>query len=238
MTEGDYAIRRIDHAKPEDRSLALGILREYFESIPGRPNADKRYQWLYLNNPSGVARTYVACAKATGAAVGITSLFPRAVQVDGRRLTGAIGGDGYVTPAFRRRGIVTVLHRTAHAEMDDGLSFMFGPPEPNNLRALLQSGATIVGGVRRFTRPFTARGIARRRIPPVLASALDSIMGARSSRLKVEALGGGLDPRVDEVWRATSLERRVARDVVPIRDAAHYAWRFGTAGPQSGVIIT
>lgn len=237
--KGDYAIRRIDHANPEDRSLALGILREYFASIPGKPDADARYQWLYLKNPSGLARTYVACAKDTGAAVGITSLFPRAVQVDGARLTGAIGGDGYVTPAFRRRGIVTVLHRMAHAEMDDGLSFMFGPPEPNNLRALLQSGALIVGGVRRFTRPLKTRGLGRRRrVPAVLTDVLDSLLSARSSRLKVETLGAGPDPRVDEVWRAAAKERSVRRDVVPVRDAAHYAWRFGITGPQRGVIIT
>lgn len=235
---GDYAIRRIDHANPDDRAQALAILREYFSSTPGNPDADVRYEWLYLKNPSGAARTYVACAKDTGVAVGITSLFPRTVQVDGVRAIGAIGGDGYVTPAFRRRGIVTVLHKRAHAEMNDGLSFMFGPPEPNNLRALLQSGASIVGGVRRFVRPLKTRGVARRRLPGVLTDVLDSVLGPRSSTLKVELLGDGLDPRVDEVWRMAAMDPAVAHDVVPICDAAHYAWRFGVTCPQRGVIIT
>jgi hypothetical protein len=235
---GDYAIRRIDHTNPEDRAQALALLREYFASTPGNPDADVRYDWLYLKNPSGAARTYVACAKDSGAAVGITSLFPRAVQVDGVRATGAIGGDGYVTPAFRRRGIVTLLHQRAHAEMNGDLSFMFGPPEPNNLRALLQSGACIVGGVRRFVRPLKTRSVVRRPLPGLLTDALDSVIGPRSSTLQVELLGDALDPRVDEVWRAASTDPAVAHDVLPICDAAHYAWRFGTTCPQRGAIVT
>lgn len=233
-----YEIRRLDHANLEDRAQALALLREYFASTPGNADADVRYDWLYLKNPSGAARTYVARAKNTGAAVGITSLFPRVVQVDGVRAIGAIGGDGYVTPAFRRRGIVTLLHQRAHAEMNDGLSFMFGPPEPNNLRALLQSGALIIGGVRRFVRPLKTRGSVRRVLPGFLTDALDSILGPRSSRLHVELLGEAPDPRVDEVWRAAAMDPAVAHDVVPINDAAQYAWRFGIACPQRGVIVT
>ncbi len=241
MSEPDYTLRRIDHANPEDRARTLAILREYFASTPGSPDAATRYDWLYLKNPSGVARTYVACAKDTGAAVGITSLFPRAVQVDGARLTGAIGGDGFVTPAFRRRGIVTKLHKMAHTDMNDGLSFMFGPPEPNNLRALLQSGANIIGGVRRFVRPLKTRSLTRRRLPGLVTDTLDSLLRAPASRLKVELLGDERnepDPRVDEVWRAAATEPRVAHDVVPVRDAAFYAWRFGSTLPQRGFIIT
>src|SRR6185369_10435684 len=128
------------------------------ESAIGGPDPVRRYRWLYLDNPHGIARTYAAIAK-TGAPVAITSLFPRRVQVGSRVLTGAIGGDAYVTPRFRRRGLATDLHRLALASMDDGLSFMFGPPEPNNLRALLTAGSTITGAVRRYARPLRIRPI-------------------------------------------------------------------------------
>jgi GNAT superfamily N-acetyltransferase len=236
-----FHVRRADHDDPRDRAVILAILREYFATIPGGGDGDARYRWLYLDNPSGKARTYLALASATGEAVGITSLFPRTVQVAGERATGAIGGDAFVTPSFRRRGIVTQLHRLAYEDLDRELAFMFGPPEPNNLRALLQAGAEITGSVRRYTRALRAKGLGRgaTRFPTRLKNAVSWFLGPPRSKLTLEALDGTLDTRVTEVWEKTLLATREARLVVPVRDAAFYAWRFGRSpsGRQLGYAV-
>lgn len=231
-----YTVRAIDHSDPADRRLLLPLLMEYFQSIGGTDVAE-RYRWLYLDNPSGVARTYVACAG--GRAVGATSLFPRAVRVGEHQATGAIGGDGYVTPSFRRRGIVTALHREAVAGMDDRLSFMFGPPEPDNLRALLRAGATLTGSVRRYVRALSARGLGRLGARVPLACAASWLLRARPSELRVEKLRAPSDPRVQSVWQATEEAPELRGQVVPIADAEFYAWRFGdpAAARQVGVVV-
>jgi hypothetical protein len=231
-----YQVKRIDHSDPADQRIILPLLREYFEAIPGI-DVETRYRWLYLDNPAGLARTYAACAGDR--AVGITSLFPRAVRVGQRNAMGAIGGDGYVTPSFRRRGIVTALHREAALGMDAGLSFMFGPPEPANLRALLHAGAVVTGAVRRYTRPLKASVLWRHAPRTAFAGVLDSLLRPASSDLHTEALGAAADPRVDAVWEATLRASELQREVVPVADAAFYAWRFGLAagGRQEAVLV-
>jgi hypothetical protein len=241
-----FHVRRANHGDPKDREVTLAILREYFATIPGGEDSEARYRWLYLDNPAGLARTYLALASATGAAVGITSLFPRAVQVAGERAIGAIGGDAFVTPSFRRRGIVTQLHRLAREDLDRDLAFMFGPPEPNNLRALLQAGAEITGSVRRYTRALRADGLGptAARFPRPVSKAVTWLLGAPRSKLTLEPLDlrdrqAGLDPRVTEVWEKTLEATKDQRLVVPVRDAPFYAWRFGrsVAGRQLGHVV-
>ena len=100
----ELLFRAVDHTNPRDQELVKTLLQGHLG-----PDADveARYQWLYLKNPHGKARTYLATHGATGEAAGLTSLFPRRVLVAGRHRNGAIGGDGYVRPAFRRQGIAT-----------------------------------------------------------------------------------------------------------------------------------
>jgi hypothetical protein len=231
-------VRAADHGSPSDRAVVLRILREYFATKGD--DADARYRWLYLSNPHGIARTYVACDDSTGAAVGVTSLFPRRVHVGEHEVMGAIGGDAFVTPSHRRRGIVTALHRLALADLGERLAFMFGPPEPNNLRALLQAGATLTGSVRRYTRPLRIDGLGTRgaRFGAVLRP-LATIFSAPESRLSVEPMRTPFDPRVDVVWRSLLECGESARRVLPVRDASYYAWRFGSDAPgrQRGFVV-
>jgi hypothetical protein len=231
-----WTVRRLSHSNAADREILLPLLREYFATQPAT-DVDARYRWLYLDNPAGPARTYAACAD--GRAVGVTSLFPRAIQVGARGATGAIGGDAYVIPSFRRRGIATALHRAAGVGMDTNLSFMFGPPEPANLKALLQAGAVVTGAVRRYARPLRARILGRHATRAALGRVLDGLLAPGRSNLRVEPLGPAPDPRVQTVWDATRRGMLREGEVVPVADAAFYAWRFGPSagGRQQAVLV-
>ncbi len=224
-----YLTRRADHRSPADRAFILRILGEYVTHERTGDDAEARYRWLYRDNPHGEALTFLALDPSSSEPVGITSIFPRKTIVAGHEITGAIGGDGYVTPAHRRRGIVTALHREAMEAMRDGeVAFMFGPPEPNNLKALVKAGARVTGAVQRFTRPLTARGLGRLsgHAGP-LTPLLDFVLKPRSSRLRAVPLGDRPDPRVDRLFEEMLAERRHA--VTPVRDAAFYAWRFAAS---------
>ncbi len=215
-------------------------MQEYFTTVGADEDAPRRYRWLYQSNPHGVARTYVVVERATDNPVGITSLFPRAVQVGSDRVMGAIGGDAFVTPRFRRRGLATKLHRLALADLDDDLAFMFGPPEPNNLKALLQAGAVATGAVRRYTRPLRPRalgGFARKH--ESLFGAVASWFAPKPSALAVEYLDDAPDSRVDRVWEAVAANAAKSGAVIPVRDAAFYAWRFNgsVSRRQRGVLV-
>ncbi|WP_394822155.1 GNAT family N-acetyltransferase [Pendulispora albinea] len=250
-TDEEIVYRRANHDDPADRERILGILREYLTSV-GEPGvADARYQWLYRKNPALTAYTFLASDRATREVVGLTSLFPRPVWVHGQTFLGAIGGDGYVTPRYRRRGIITRLHSEAlrvMSDRDEAVSFMYGPPEPNNLKALLHAGASRVGQVQRFVRPLDADGFGARVTAHMaqwaapLRKPLAWALSPRRSKLRLLELGDQPDARVDRVWHATVDAFEGTKHVIPVRDAPFYAWRFGPSseggiGRQRGYLV-
>jgi hypothetical protein len=209
MSDPHFQILR---AAAPDRPTVLRLLAEY---LPGT-DVVRRHEWLYEKNPHGRAVTFLALGR-DGTPVGLTSLFPRRAIVDGVIRRGSIGGDGYVTPAFRRRGVATALHCASLDAMRGGepgsIEFMCGGPVVNNFMALTRAGAHHVAGLRRFVRP---RPVHR------VLSLFARLLGHAPARL-VELSAG--DRRAAEIWE----QARGGARVMPVRDPAHYAWRFGAA---------
>jgi hypothetical protein len=205
---------RIRLAGEQDRRTVLSLLAEY---LPGTDVA-RRHAWLYEQNPHGRAVTVIAFDHA-GVPMGLTSLFPRRVVVDGHLRTGAIGGDGFIRPAFRRRGVATALHRACLATMrgahdrgdPEAVEFMFGAPLPENLGALERAGTRTISSLRRYARPRPVDRVLR-----VLGR-----LGRRRPARLVDL--SGLDRRVAEIWERACM----SAGVMPVRDPSHYAWRFG-----------
>src|SRR6476660_5119022 len=93
------------------------------EMIPGVA-ADARLHWLYETNPAGRALTWIA--RENGELAGCTSYFPWRLVLDGEDRMCALGGDGYVRPKFRRRGLGALLHDAARDGMDEfGIGCMY-----------------------------------------------------------------------------------------------------------------
>jgi GNAT superfamily N-acetyltransferase len=201
---------RIERATGRHKRDVLKLLAEH---IP-QTDVARRYEWLYEQNPHGRAVTVIAYGTADGEPLGITSVFPRKVLVSGEPMLGSIGGDGYVRPLARRRGVATALHNASLSAMREaGIQLMFGPPEPHNLRALLRAGSRVVTTVCRYARPGALQRVSR------------CFSGMLRKNNTVLSPLEGVDSRVLEVW-----ERAVSPGMVmPVRDPAHYAWRFGAA---------
>ena len=194
--------------------------------IPG-VEAEARWRWLYEKTPGGPALSWVAIQE--GQVAGCTSFFPFRVWLDGTVVHAALGGDGYVRPAFRRNGIGAALH---HASRDalhrDGIGCMYGAPGAMNVRPLKHGGSLEVGQVSRWVRPI--RGSALR-----LPGRLGALTVAIPSRAPDLEPMQRLDPRLDEVWGAA----RGALRLATVRDAAFYTWRFldAPAGRQRAFVI-
>jgi GNAT superfamily N-acetyltransferase len=178
-------------------------------------DAEARLAWLYARNPAGRALTWLAYENAE--LVGCTSYFPFRLQLDGEVVLGALGGDGYVRPAFRRRGVATLLHATArHAMSLHGISCMYGAPATPNVTPLIDGGSRETGSIVRWTRPL--RGAAFR------AHALDGVIRDILRPRSVACLDpmSRADARVDAIWRTAASTIRLAT----VRDSAFYTWRF------------
>ncbi len=204
-------VARLRNSDPTDARIVQRLLAEYLMCIREPDDARARHHWLYLENPDGEAVTLVAF-DAAGNPVGMTSLFPREVIVAGRTRRGAIGGDAYVRAKLRGRGIGIVLHQAALAAMTEGgVEFMFGPPEPTNLRALCRAGAVVTGSVKRWVRFPAARALNR---------------GA-SKTIRAFELGAEPDPRAEDAWEAVRESEAGPARVLASRGARYCAWRYG-----------
>ncbi|MBK9262255.1 MAG: GNAT family N-acetyltransferase [Polyangiaceae bacterium] len=199
---------RIDSAGASSHHDMLGLLAEHL------PETDvaARVAWLYEQNPHGRALTVIAYDAQTNAPLGVSSVFPRRLMAAGRSILGAIGGDAYVRPTARRRGVATAMHQALLERMkSEGVDVMFGPPEPHNLRALERAGSRVITHVRRYVRPALLHDVLR----PVSWFA-----AGRGTRLDPVTQR---DRRVDAIF-----ERAVnAFHVVAVRDATFFHWRYG-----------
>jgi GNAT superfamily N-acetyltransferase len=222
-----YSIRAASDA---DQPEILALLREHTPQV----DPARKWEWIYVGNPEGRALTWVAVDDASGDLAGLTSYFPVRLWVEGEIVRAAIGGDGYVRPRFRRRGIAAALHAALRAEMPKhGIEAMFGAPAAANVTPLQAGGSHLAGEQVRFVRPLTASALtASAAFADGLARCL---LSPRASTGRLEAIREG-DGRVDDVWAAARGTLRIA----VVHDAKYYCWRFlrAPAGVQEPYVIT
>ena len=211
---------RVRPAEEPDTDEILALLAEHL------PEADPsaRFDWLYVANPGGRALTWLAVDEDSGQVAGLTSFFPFRLWEGGREVLGALGGDGYVRPAFRRRGLGGMLHDASRRAMPERrIACMYGAPGPMNVTPLKKGGSREIGAVARWSRPLCARGLGGRLAgaPAVIDRAVAAALRPRLTGARLEPAGRA-DGRVDEVWAAARGDLRLAA----VRDAAFYGWRF------------
>jgi len=218
-----YRIRLLG---PEDHALQRELL---CERLP-REDIDKRLGWIYRGNPAGPGHSWVAFDPTSGEPAGMTTFFPRRMWAFGRELAGAIGGDMYVRPKFRRRGIGAELFRVARGDMERlGVELMFGTPMPPNVSALLASGSSVPKeAVVRLARIVHGLSSKVPWLPRPAAVLIERLLAPRKHEaLRLERVTGS-DARIDALWAETRGELAVAT----VRDAAFYRWRFVDAPSQ------
>jgi hypothetical protein len=113
---------------------------------------------------------------------------------------------------------------------------MYGPPNPNNLAALIKAGSSLVTSFKRWVRPLAGRAVYR-----AAFARAPSKLGARIADLPVRVLdrltradsSGVALKRVTEFGSEFDcLFERAAREreIVCVRDSRYLAWRY-LAGP-------
>jgi len=205
----------VREATPDDKPEIVSLIGEM---IPG-VDVSARWKWLYDTNPGGHALTWLVIAP-TGEVAGCTSFFPFRLWLDGAEVRAALGGDGYVRPAWRRRGLGGLLHDASRRDMNKhAIGCMYGAPGAMNVTPLKHGGSREVGHVTRFVRPV--------RVGPSLVGALTARLGAPRFAAELHPMAPH-DERIDQMWLEARRELRLAA----VRDAAFYTWRFRDAPAQ------
>lgn len=231
--DDQYVVRRAD---VDDRQQLIRLIG----MMDNVPDASARYEWLYASNPHGFAKSWIAVEQETSRVVGCTSFFPRKVLIDGVTHVAALGGDAFVEPYARRRGLAKALHGASMATYQQGdAEFMYGPPYDANLQALIKAGAHFIGRLENCVRILSMPALHR--IPAYYRAArptgrdltkllthLPRILLKQSSAPKGSAVPVTLVPveQFDGEFERFFEECATGYRVLGVRDPEYLNWRY------------
>jgi hypothetical protein len=221
----DVRVRRADPVA--DRDAILGVLAR---NLPLAAGVD-RHEWLYLSNPCGQSRVWLAEDTKTGEAVGTSAGHPKKVKVDGQVLTALNLSDFAVDKAYRSLGPALKLLRATLEPMQKGeFAFSYDHPSESMLAIYKRMGAKDVSKRNRWVRLLKVSpslkkkwgaGLKSRIVGRAgdLALRVKDVVTKKRSGIQVELLRGD-PPEID-----VKLDARVSL----ARSADYLRWRFQKA---------
>ena len=100
-----------------------------------------RFEWLYLQNPFGLARVWIATEDTRRRTIGIAAAFPRQVWVDGKLCKGWVLGDFCVAAESRSLGPALLLQRACLSSLaNDGNCVWYDFPSHSMLAVYRRLG--------------------------------------------------------------------------------------------------
>lgn len=122
----NIAIHQVDLTV--DAKLVIDVLFRYLTPL----SDERRFDWLYVSNPYGQARVWVAVNKQDGAMIGVASAFPRRVYIGEREELCWVLGDFCISDNYRTLGPALQLQRACLAGIDSGeAAFCYDFPSQN-----------------------------------------------------------------------------------------------------------
>ena len=107
---------------------------------------EKKYSWIYENNPAGAAHVWLLWHEGSKEYVGVTALFPRRFKINGKTLLGGIAGDLVVNKEHRSMGPALMLHKKVLSVVQDGLvDFIYGFPNRSSEPVVKRLGYKLLG---------------------------------------------------------------------------------------------
>lgn len=129
------------------------IITSLHEHLNSRTN-EKRFDWLYLDNPDGAARIWVIEEASTGRIVGSTALLPRMLYLAGKLVMGSVVADTWVHPDHRVLGPALKLQRACLHDIVDGRYAMaYDFPRQAMPAIYKRLGYPAIGTLEDYSRP-------------------------------------------------------------------------------------
>jgi ribosomal protein S18 acetylase RimI-like enzyme len=200
-----------------------------------REALDRRFRWLYDQNPEGAVDTRVAIHEEQGQVVGCGSLYPRRMFVAGAELKAGVAADFAVNRDHRIGGAALSIQRALISSENYGFSFLFGSPNKASEAILLRVGykafATAHAWVKPLSIAYKIRSyVGSARLARAIAMPVDVALSVRDRAKLPDATHTTVqiveraDARFDELWHRA----KDAYTVTGERSSAYLNWRYGT----------
>lgn len=222
------AIRAADLER--DRCGIVELVRRHLSPAAG----DERFEWLYLKNPHGVARAWLAIDEACGVVVGVGAAFPRRLYLGDTIAEGWVLGDFCLEERYRTLGPALQLQRAILGAVDGGtVSFCYDFPNGGMAAVLRRLGVSPKGEFLRMVLPLRMDRQIRARLGSGYGASVVNAVGNLGLRLMAQRLPFSSSVEVDrEVglcrseFSALSEEIAGRRGVCVQRSAEYVNWRY------------
>jgi hypothetical protein len=134
----------------EDQTLLVRTLNQNRARITD----ERRYRWLYLDNPFGKAKAWIAVDDRNNAIAGFTAVFPRLMYVDGEKVLCWNCGDFSINQSYRTLGVAVQLRSAATRIVNERqVPFLYAHPNDRMKIVHLRAGHKVIGQMVRFAIP-------------------------------------------------------------------------------------
>ncbi|HIC90415.1 MAG TPA: GNAT family N-acetyltransferase [Anaerolineae bacterium] len=201
------------------------------------PDGNAHFEWMYLNNPAGLAHLFVGEDRTNGNMAGMTGYFPWPMVWHGQQLAATQNADIAVDPAYRRQGMfVTMARRAIHEGglAEAGVALVFGFPNEAAVRGHRRLQAIEVGPVETWWRPLDVRSLLIQLMPKPLATIVGTLANPFLSLLpgtRQRSPEGyhchpitHFDDRFDGLWQR--VQSSLADRLTVVRNARYLNWKY------------
>lgn len=221
------SVRQVDLRQDRDRLVAF-----LHKNLTLRSN-NSRFNWLYLENPSGLARGWMALNE-TGEIIGVGAAFPRLVWINRKPQRGWVLGDLCIAPDSRSLGPALLLQRVCLKCLEiEGNPAWFDFPSRPMMAIYRRLGILPTGNHVRYVKIFRVDRIVERFIPTIsVAGGISRIgnrilkcqraMYRRSRGVKVSEHEGSFREEFSALDRATANHHTIRG----LRTAEYLNWRY------------
>lgn len=147
----------------KDREIILKLWKDNLQFA----DVDKRYDWLYFENPAGPMQTILARHEETGEIVGAGSLYPQRVSLFGEVVLFGVCADYMVDKRFRVFGPALQIQRKLIEFLTDStFDFLLGFPNKAAQGVIKHIGYELIGSEHRYVRVLKTRDKVAEKIKP------------------------------------------------------------------------
>jgi len=213
----------------EDQEILTDLTQTYLDGAAD----NNRFRWLYLENPFGPARAWIACTEQNEA-VGMAAVFPRRMYGESKTVTGCVLGDLCISTKYRSVGPTLQLQRACLScarSVEFAVAYDF--PSSTMLRVYEHLGIVPVEKFVRWAKVLRIDDKIERILPvPVLSRLLATasnfalaVKSRRASHLP------GLEVRLDDApcsseYSALAEQVGSSSGICTVRSAEYLNWRY------------
>lgn len=223
-----FVVKQADVFK--DKALILDILMRNREKA--NYPFDKRYDWLYQQNPHGAAVPWIIWDDKTGTPAGTTAVFPRKMLVHNKEMLCWNCGDFSIDAKYRALGVAVKLRKEAKHNVDAGtVPFLYAHPNNRMAQVHLRAGHKQIGLMKRFALPIRFSRYLGPTVASKVFAATVEVPITAVLKSKYRKLGDYENiprdaMRFNGVYRELCEEVNAAFPVLGLRDEDYLDWKF------------